>query len=444
MPPIGSDHAVVSKGRLPFSGGLVSTLQGARDQGIEPMSAAGRPPPIAGVGQATLGIGCWALLAWSCAVLLVAGCVTAPPEPAWRHTGDPIADGKAAIAQGPARDRVLWQYRTALEAMRRSQFGEAKALLDDALVTLNGIYGPDPEARRARGYFRREARKTFIGEPYERVMAYYYRGILYWIDGEPDNARACFRSAQFMDGDSENREYRSDYALLDYLEGFATAKLGGDGADALARARSVARLASPPEYAPKANLLCFIEFGRGPVKIATGEYGEQLRFSPGSASVDSVVIRGDHLNLEARAWDDLSFQATTRGGRVMDHVLGNKAVFKRTTDAVGNAAILGGAIMAAQQGQHSAVDEAGVGLLVAGLVSKIVSAATTPAADTRMWDNLPQYLSFARAEVPVGTHALTLEFQGRDGRPIAERTSTVTVRVEDGRDTVIFVSDNNP
>ena len=34
-------------------------------------------------------------------------------------------------------------------------------------------------------------------------MAFYYRGLLYWRDGQPDNARACFRSAQFIDADAE-------------------------------------------------------------------------------------------------------------------------------------------------------------------------------------------------------------------------------------------------
>jgi hypothetical protein len=76
-------------------------------------------------------------------------------------------------------------------------------------------------------------------------MAYFYRGILYWMDGEIDNARACFRSAQFMDSDAENQSYANDYVLLEYLDGFATAKLGGDGSDALARSRKVARLESP-------------------------------------------------------------------------------------------------------------------------------------------------------------------------------------------------------
>ena len=36
--------------------------------------------------------------------------------------------------------------------------------------------------------FHPESSKVFIGEPYERAMAYYYRAILYWRDGQPDNA----------------------------------------------------------------------------------------------------------------------------------------------------------------------------------------------------------------------------------------------------------------
>ena len=112
-------------------------------------------------------------LAPSCLVaVLLAGCAATQTGESWQRTGDPLADGRAAIEHGPKRDRVLWEYRTAATAMRRGQFSDAKQLLDDALLTLGGIYGPDKEARKARGYFSSEAKKTFIGEPYERVMAY--------------------------------------------------------------------------------------------------------------------------------------------------------------------------------------------------------------------------------------------------------------------------------
>ena len=62
-------------------------------------------------------------------------------------------------------------------------------------------------------------KKTFIGEPYERSMAYFYRGVIYWMDGELDNARACFKSAEFEDSDAENEEYTGDWVLPDYLDG---------------------------------------------------------------------------------------------------------------------------------------------------------------------------------------------------------------------------------
>src|SRR6266404_2971587 len=132
-----------------------------------------------------------------------AGCASTPQHQVVL-TGDIMVDGPNAIANGPPRDKVLWQYRTAAAAMRQGKFDMAKRLLDDALLTIQGIYGPDPEARKARGYFHAEARKTFIGEPYERAMAYFYRGVLYWMDGQLDNARACFRSAQFEDSDTQN------------------------------------------------------------------------------------------------------------------------------------------------------------------------------------------------------------------------------------------------
>src|SRR6266511_5047442 len=307
--------------------------------------------------------------------LVLSGCASTQSTATWPHSGDPLVDGKAAIEQGPKRDRVLWQYRTAATAMRRGQFELAKQLLDDALLTLGGIYGADKDARKARGYFSPESKKTFIGEPYERVMAYYYRGILYWVDGELDNARACFRSGEIMDSDAENKSYSSDYVLLDYLDGLTTAKLGGDGSDALKRAEANARMAKPPPPDARANVLFFVEFGNGPAKYATGQYAEELRFRPGYSAVRAVRLEVDGQTVRAEPNDDLTFQATTRGGRVMDHILANKAVFKSATDTAGNAAIISGAILATQQGRHSVADEVGVGLLAAGVVSKIFAAA---------------------------------------------------------------------
>jgi len=383
---------------------------------------------------------------WQPALLAVAvslaGCATTS-KPAVALTGDILVDAPNAIASGPARDRVLWQYRLAAAAMRQGKFELAKQNLDDALLTLGGIYGKDKDAKKSRSYFHAEAKKTFIGEPYERAMAYIYRGILYWMDGERDNARACFRSAEFEDSDTEQHEYAGDWVLPEHLDGLATAKLGGDGSDAFKRAQASAKGVKLPPGLPEANALFFVEFGPGPTKYATGQYGQELRFNTPASPVASAVLKVNSLEIPIAPTDDVAFQATTRGGRVMDHILGNKAVFKSTTDAAGTVAMLGGFPPAAASHVRTA-QEVGLGIALAGLATKIVSAATVPAADTRAWDNLPRYLSFASVPLPAGQHVATIQFLNSAGQVQANLTKTITLNITTtDRDKVVFVSDTS-
>ena len=84
-----------------------------------------------------------------------------------------------------------------------------------------------------------------------------------------------------------------------------------------------------------------------------------------------------------------------------------------------------------------------LGLLAAGVLSKIVSAVTTPAADTRTWDNLPNLLGFATLHAAPGEHQLVAEFVRPDGTVAVTREVRFTV-VDPARDTVLFLSDRNP
>jgi len=400
----------------------------------------------------------------SAALLILSSCVEAIDQPAPRAiAGNPAAPGDARLANVPDRDRVLVEYRLAASAMRAGNFAEAKTQLDDALTRIGGVIsGPDEAARRSRGLFTAEREKTFIGEPYERVMAFYYRGLLYWRDGQPDNARACFRSAEFIDGDAENATYRSDYVLLDYLDGLASAKLAADGSDALARAEKTAKHQLPP-YDPSANVLCFVEFGHGPRKVAAGQYGEQLKFQVTQARVRSAALSVEGQNIYFTPWDNLNFQAMTRGGRVMDYILGNKAVFKQGANVVGDFALAGSAIVSdnvykekthietlpdgrkrevADVEKDQGNENLALGLGLFGLGSKILSAATQTRADTRTWDNLPQYLSFASLRLPPGEHLAMLQFFDAEGHAIEDLTRRLAITVADpAHDTVIILSE---
>ena len=127
----------------------------------------------------------------------------------------------------------------------------------------------------------------------------------------------------------------------------------------------------------------------------------------------------------------------------MDHILGNKAVFKSTTDTVGNVALIGGLGTAVLSNNRTA-QVVGLGIALVGLVSKVISAATVPAADTRSWNNLPRYLSFASVPLPPGQHVATIQFLDATGRALANLTKTITINITTtDRDKVVFVSDTS-
>ena len=157
----------------------------------------------------------------------------------------------------------------------------------------------------------------------------------------------------------------------------------------------------------------------------------------------SARIQTTGINLVVAPTDDLNFQATTRGGRVMDHVLANKAVFKGTTSAVGDVALIGGLTTAAVSGDHT-TQAVGLGIALAGLISKGISAATTPQADTRTWDNLPQFISFATARLTPGPHVIRVEFLDAAGQPVNNLTKIFNLDIPtDGRNKLVYVSDTS-
>jgi tetratricopeptide (TPR) repeat protein len=364
--------------------------------------------------------------------------------------GRSAADGRVGLVA--ERDRVLVDYRLGVSALRAGDIEEAKARFDDAILRIGGIITNDAEAARARSLFSAESTKPFIGEPYERAMAYYYRGILYWRDGQPDNARACFRSGQVIDSDPEQKNYDADYVLLDYLDGLASAKLNADGSDAYARAQVHAGPSvSLPPYNPAANVLVFAEYGYGPRKYAAGEYGQLLRFYTDDSPTRSarLVIGNGRKTYPLPPLDDLGFQATTRGGRVMDHILSNKAYFKTSANVAGDVALAGSVVAhdharyrerQGKDGNDAHLTAMGLGVL--GAIGKIASAATQTQADVRQWNNLPQRLSFAAIQLPPGQHSGRIEFLDRDGNVLEQRTQPVSLSVgADGRDTVVFLSE---
>lgn len=308
------------------------------------------------------------------------------------------------------RNAVLNHMRAGLAAIELGAYETAARSFDLALQGIEAVYADNEEAARARTNFVKENVKDYKGEPYERAMAYYYRGLLYLREGDYENARASFKGGLLQDTMAEAEEYSQDFALLAYLEGWAS-HCNGDvslAAESFAEAQDYRQTLTPP--APAHNLLMIAESGKAPVKVAAGAHREALQFERGGGFVawqaGFRVADVEHRGVLA---EDIFWQATTRGGREVDKILAGKAQFKDGSDMVATGLVAAGALttMAAHDpygGTSGAALGAGLGLIFAGLVAKAVSEATTPEADVRYWDNLPDrvHLATARLDDPPG------------------------------------------
>ena len=108
--------------------------------------------------------------------------------------------------------------------------------------------------------------------------------------------------------------------------------------------------------------------------------------------------------------EDIWFQASTRGGRQIQAILDGKAEFKEGMNTAGAIGIGSGLGMmnAGSRYNDNNMAAAGAIVLLAGLMAHAAAAATTPEADLRFWDNLPDNLHFATLRIPVGEVSATM------------------------------------
>jgi len=392
------------------------------------------------------------------AVFFLTGCATTNPKLTQQqmaeiearindqHPPDQLRPLYRILYMQGERNYVLNAMNLASVAIRLGYFDDAKRVLDEAIARIGGM-STGPQAAAARSTFKEEAVKAFKGEPYERVMVYYYRGLLYFRDGVYDNARACFRSAALEDSSSVGEQYQADYASLDYLMALCSQKLHTpDVDDALKRAREELRGAGTlPSTDPENNLLVFAAVGRGPFKYSTGQYGEELRFHEQfTPEVRASVYVDGKLLGDAHQMDNLYFQATTRGGRVIDHILAGKAVFKQTAGTIGNVGLMSGAGLAmaganSRGGTRDSLLIAGAAAAAVGIIGKIFESKARPEADVRQWDSLPQSIQILTAKLPPGPHHVRVEFLDGHGVQVGglDREFNITIPADNKEQVVI-------
>jgi hypothetical protein len=331
------------------------------------------------------------------------------------------------------RNAVLNFNRVGIAAMELGEYRVAAWALDNALLRIESVYADNPTAKQALKKFSSEDVKDFKGEPYERAMAYYYRGLVYFMEGDFENARASFMSGEFQDTVAEQEQFEADFAVLNFLAGWASKCDGSHDLadDYYGRAYEYSRSLQPP--LPRDNTLLIAEMGYGPVKVGAGEHKEKLTFARGAgfsearavyvvdteeATVVETKPKAQFVNtggwgaqyatpvmqpqtetvyemktnsIDLSAGTSIYQQAATRGGRPVDHILEGKAQFKENMTKTGGflkdagtATALAGAL-----GGDAGVAGIGIGVSALGGIFGGIGNKAKPAADIRYWDGLP-------------------------------------------------------
>lgn len=317
------------------------------------------------------------------------------------------------------RNAVLNLNYLGLAAMEVGEFDVAKSAYDESIFRIEAIYADDPNAEKAKSLWNEEKVKDFKGEPYERAMTYYYRGLLYARDGDFQNARASFLSADRHDTLSEQEKYQGDFGLMNYLAAWSSYCDGDNFRAKELHSRASSQDSSISSLSFDYAYLVLVDAGIGPEKTGMGQYKEILTMVPSKDKDEVKAITTSLTNFKLASDQPLSigniaYQATTRGGRPIQGILNGKAQFKENADAIGTAAMDVGqvAMMSGAYGGNDNVMGAGAIMTLFGAVSKIAAAATTPSADTRAWSSLPDSIYFGYAEkIPSTSPDFRISYQ---------------------------------
>ena len=284
---------------------------------------------------------------------------------------------------------VLNQMEIGTRHLWAGNLDAAGAAFTDAIRKIELVYSADPSATKARSIWHEEGSKTFKGEPYERAMAYYYRGLIYLRKGDYENARAAFRQGQLQDAFAEEEQFQSDFAVLMFLEAWAS-HLNKDN-DLRDEALGHLKRVRPnfPGIGDDDDTLVLVETGTAPRKLGDGLDHSYFVYRRGKGfKEDRVRVALGDTQLPLYTVEDVFEQANTRGGRQIDKVLQGKAQFRNTGSNI-SSTLASTATSFSQMGGSSTIAGAGAGIAA---VAAIVAFKAKPKADTRFWASLPDRL----------------------------------------------------
>ena len=301
------------------------------------------------------------------------------------------------LTEVPDANYVLNNLRLGEAALTNGDLDTAERAYYRAYETLNAA-GVNNAARSAATVLFNENVRIWLGEPYERAIANFQLGLIYYMKGQFDNARGAFENSLFKlrryaneaDEKSDYTEQESTFAVAYLMLGRSWQRLGREdlAADSFRKAVELdpsLGAAADPELNARSNVLVVIEWGRGPEKVQEGVGGVAFASATGNAPrlpLPRVQVDGRSLRLGPVATPavDTNVMALQRRWQTTDTF--------RAVKAVAGTGLLYGGLVAADYGLNSRNQDVAIAGAVAVGVGALLALSSTP--DTRQWEMVPR------------------------------------------------------
>jgi len=325
------------------------------------------------------------------------------------------------LAEKTNEDFVINNLRLGSVLLPPYELDEAEAAFLRAWEVINST-GVNAGGRTLGAVLVDEKIKVWKGEPFERAMASFYLGLIYYIRQDYGNARGAFENALFklrdVDPDKakdQGRDVESNFALASLMLAKSFQRLGRED---LAKANFQYVIEHHPQLAAladydwneKSNLLLVVDYGYGPRKVTDFD-GAIVGFGPtpfeeGPLPQPMVTIDGRPMDISniARPPIDLLAMAQERKWQSIDTI-------RTVKSAVGTGLIWGGAITGIDAANNKSGNRQRDNLIVAGaLIGTGLLLKATSQADIRQWEMLPRTTYVIPLKVDPGSHDVTVEF----------------------------------
>lgn len=316
---------------------------------------------------------------------------------------------------------VLNNCRLGSAALANYDLDEAESAFLKAYEVINSV-GVNQGGRSLGATLVSEKIKIWKGEPYERAMANFYLGLIYYIRHDYNNARAAFENALFKlrdygEGSDKKDEYRaveSNFALACIMLGRCYQRLGQDDLananfDRAAQLHDWLRGLADPALHADSNVLLIIDFSHGPRKFTSAD-GSLVGLGPTPAEVGPVPMPSVLVDRQPYALRGTNRPPVDLLALAQDRKWQSIDTIRAVKSALGTGLIAAGAIDHAYD-RRDHRDATDLGLIAAGILLKASSQA-----DVRQWEMLPRSVFVVPLKLPPGKHDVTVRFpvQGMD------------------------------